>query len=194
MPIHIRGAPSPDLHAIVARHLGNPLSAPQLSPAQRENAHATDAYPVYFLGLDDLEQADDTLSATSPRVWRHLLMHQGSAIAEADVRTDGTQARVVAVHQGPRGPGTARALITAQASALVKDADFEFRMLEAPGIRLVAVWLHSSRDDLLIAVEPDLSGLPRDRPIPLREALPVLRQRVAEVRAEQEGAAGPSGA
>lgn len=194
MPIHICEAPSPDLHAIVARHLSNPLAAPQLSDAQRRNAQATDAYPVYMLGLDELARADEALSGVTPRVWRHLLVHEGTAVAEADVRTDGTQARVVAVHQGPRAPGTARALVEARALELVKAADFEFRMLEAPGIRLVAVWLHGSRGDLLIAADPDQSGLPLYQPTPLREALPVLRRRVAEVRAEQQRAPGPSGA
>lgn len=194
MPIHVPGVPLPDLHAVVARHLANPLAAPHLSPAQRRNAHATDAFPVYHVGLDELERMEEGLAPPPPRFWRHLLVHQADVVAEVDVRMDTGEPRVVAVHQGPRGPGTARALAEAQGLDLVKNGDFELRMLEAPGIFHAAVWLHGTRDDLLIPVEPDKSALPLYQPTPLGEALPVLRRRIAEVREAVQAAPGPSGA
>jgi len=194
MPIHTAGAPSPELHALVARHLSNPLAAPQLPPVKRGDVSASEPYPVYVLTLEELEAAEETMAEKTPRVWRHLLVHQGSAVGEVDVTAEEAAPRVVAVHRGPRAPGTARALETAQQSSLLGASDFELRMVEAPAIYLVALWLHAPYDDVLIALDPDKSGLPLYEPTPLEQALPVLRRRAAQVRAAQAAAPGPSGA
>ncbi|HEU4556579.1 MAG TPA: hypothetical protein VFS20_01975 [Longimicrobium sp.] len=193
MPIRT-AAPPQGTYDAVASHLGHPHTASKLLPSDGEMG-AAEPIPVYMLGLDDLAggRVPEALRDLKPLYWRHLLVRGGEPVGEADLVAGEEETRVVAVHHGPRAPGTARALAAMQSHPRVARQDYELRMLESPAIYLVSLWLHAPGDEVLVPVEPDRSGLPLHQPITLSEALPQLRQRAAEVLDAQERFPGHSG-
>jgi len=191
MAIRIPKMPNTGSHEAIARYLARPHARPVMQGIDLENVGASEPYPVYLATLDDLESG--TLPQ-QPSHWRHLLVGEEGAVGEADIATEDEGARVVALHRGPRAAGTARALEGAESLDRVQKTDYELRLLESPAIHLVAVWLHASNDETLIAVEPDQTGLPRHEPVSFDQALPRLRELAAFVRNAQTTNPGPSGA
>jgi len=184
MAFHIAAnAPNGSLEA-VTRYFSDPSSRAFLQGIELSDLGASDAYPIHVATLEDL------LSGNLPGVpdhWRHLLVQGDTAAAEADLADD--EVRVVAVYRGPRAAGTVRALD----QAALLERDYEMRMLEAPSIHLVAVWLHADGDDSLIPVEPDDTGLPLYQPIALPDALLRLREIASAVQQDAIDNPGPSG-
>ena len=76
-------------------------------------------------------------------------------MAAAEVQ-DQTPAGVAAeLTKGPFVSSTAESLRTAEALEPVQDADFELRLLRAPALNLLALWLHTSgSDDLFVPLDP----------------------------------------
>jgi hypothetical protein len=188
MAIRIPKMPQSGMNEALAKHLAQPQAIPAMRGLNLEDLGASEPYPVYFASLDDLESG--TLP-DQPGRWRQLLVTNDEAVGEADLDPDGS--RVVALHRGPRAVGTARAVDSAHKLDRVQTQDYELRLLESPGIYLVAIWLHGATDDVLIPIEPDRTGLPRHQAIPLQEALPRLRERAAFVKRAQN-TERPSGA
>jgi hypothetical protein len=188
MAIRIPKMPQSGTHEALAKHLAQPEAVPAMRGVNLDDLGASEPYPVYFASLDDLESG--TLPG-QPTRWRQLLVTEERAVGEADLDPDGP--RVVALHRGPRAGGTARAVETAHSLESVQAQDYELRLLESPGIYLVAIWLHGENDDVLIPIEPDRTGLLRHQPIALQDALPRLRERATFVKKAQN-TERPSGA
>jgi hypothetical protein len=202
MPLRFpENAPSGSIDQLESQLAGiaPPAAGPAPSAALRAAApdmQASRAYRVYTVGLNDLEQGD-LLAAASENHWRHLLLRGDEAVGEADLPADaaGAANRIIAFHSGPRAQGTLEGLRTADSLGSVQTNDYELRLLESPGIYLVALWLHrNGDDDLIIPVAPDRSGLERYRPYRPSEAAEVLQRRARNVRELQAANPGPSGA
>lgn len=190
MAIRIHSKPPSGSHDAIARYFSDSHTRPFMEGVDLENIGASDAYPVHVASLDQLASGK---LPEEPHHWRHLLVQGGGAVAEADVVSEKGEARVVAVHRGPRVVGTVKALEGAHELEAARKHDYDLRLLEGPSIHLVALWLHSKNDDVLIPIEPDLTGLEHHRAIPLKEALPALRERAAAVQKAAKDYPGPSG-
>lgn len=200
MPIRFSKSASQGNLDLIERQIQGALTDNAMPPeslrrAAPSNLQASEGYRVYTLGLDELEKGD-LLSTAKAANWRHLLLQGDDAIAEADLaETAGGEGRIVAFHGGPRAKGTLEGLKTADSLDDVRQAEYEPRVLEIPGIYFVALWLHGNgENDLVIPVEPDRSPLTNYRPYRLSEVTEALRERAREVRRQQEQNPGPSGA
>lgn len=182
-------APSGSIRAI-EEYLSHRESRPIMEGIDLENVGVTEAYPVYYASLEDLVSGN---LPKGPSHWRHVLVTRGRAVGEVDVADDEDGLNVIAIHRGPRAIGTVKALEGARELPRTKRRSYELRMLEGPAIHLVAIWLHSAKDDLLLPVEPDLTGLPHHEPIPLAEAMPALRERAAVIKQAEIDYPGDSG-
>jgi hypothetical protein len=202
MPIRFpEGAPQASLTQLERQisGTGGSEAGPRPSRAMRNAApdlQASQAYRVYTVGLNDLVQGDP-FAAAGESHWRHLLLRGQEAVGEADVSSAaaGGGERVIAFHSGPRARGTLEGLRTADSLADVQAADYELRLLEAPGIYFVGLWLHrNGADDLIIPIEPDRSGLEPYRDYSPSQISEALQARAREVRQLQAAKPGPSGA
>jgi hypothetical protein len=189
MAIRIPKMPYADSYEAIARYLERPHARPLLSDLDLENLGASDPFPVYIATLDELVAG---VLPKLPNVWRHLLVNEAGAVGEAEL-DPAEPDDVVAMHRGPRAAGTARAIEEAESFERAQRQDYELRMLESPAIHLVSVWLHGSNDDVLIPVEPDMTGLPLHQPVSHENAQSQLRQLAEFAKSSIRDNPGPSG-
>lgn len=198
MPVRLPRNPPPGATAAIAGYLQKLLGSRALPPGleglEPSSLRVTEGFRVYTLGLDDLLQ-DRPLAAAAAGRWRYFLRQADRTVAEVDLDHDPRRGppRVVAVHRGPRSEAIDEALGTAESLGPVGRRDFELRLLEAPALHFVAVWLHGEDRDLVLPMAPNRTPLRDLRPYRESELAGVLREQAAAVRASQEGAPGPSG-
>ncbi|MCW2308734.1 hypothetical protein [Rhodobium gokarnense] len=132
------------------------------------------------------------LSESRPGNWRHLVGDEGAMRAEAELAAEGSEARVVAFHEGPAAGATANGLMRAAELGEVDRGDYEARLLEVPGLHFTALWLHGD-DDIFIPIGPNMTDLKNGEPHGEKEVLEVLARRAAEVLEAQDAMPGPSG-
>ena len=115
--------------------------------------------------------------------WRYLLVQDHNAVAEAELSVRRRGARgagakaldLVALTQGPFTGATVEALAAAKELPQVARADYELRLLKAPAVYFVALWLHGTKDDILIPMGDPPGGLQKNRPYSEGEIIQALR-------------------
>jgi hypothetical protein len=158
MPIQPTQPPSDAIEAVRQSMARRRPRKPGLRPGTESvPAPASVSAPqrVFTVGLDGLagpEAIEDTAQATG---WRFLVEEGRELVAAAEVQ-DLTRAAVPAqLTEGPFVSSTADGLRAAEALAPVQEGDYELRLLRAPALNLLALWLHTSgSDDLFVPLEP----------------------------------------
>ncbi|HKS22753.1 MAG TPA: hypothetical protein VJZ76_08150 [Thermoanaerobaculia bacterium] len=114
-------------------------------------------YPLYTFALNDVIDGRP-LAAALLSAWEFLIVDGESVVAMAEIcarDADGKEDLSYATLH-PRSYATAIAETIAAAEVLpeVADTPFELRLLRAPSLSLLAIWLHRADDDLLFPVRP----------------------------------------
>jgi hypothetical protein len=110
-------------------------------------------HEVFVVGNDDLATGKGLAAARSSG-WRVLLTTGQSVTASVNLTTQGGAAKFAGIHYGPFAQGAEKGIQAAEASSAGKSQHYELRVLEAPSIQLVSLWLHGSMDDLFVPLEP----------------------------------------
>lgn len=162
------------------------------SPALRNatgKLQLTDPHQVFTLGLADLV-AGRGLEAARPSGWRYLVRDDDNVLASAEavVTARSDEYAFSAFSEGGFVPATAHALEAARALPAVNQGSFELRLLNVPGLYVMALWLHeaSGTDDLLIPLAPSPVEIPRGRPVPAARLVEELAS-----KARSAAAVGP---
>jgi hypothetical protein len=119
-------------------------------------------HPVYTLTLQDAvgQQSVDAATATA---WRYLVQDGRKAIASAEALLRGPQEveSFSRFNEGPFVRSTERAIVMAESLPDVADGTYEVRVLQAPAVYVVALWLKDRRgdQDILIPLDPAPSEL-----------------------------------
>ncbi|HEY4417054.1 MAG TPA: hypothetical protein VGO57_15295 [Verrucomicrobiae bacterium] len=110
--------------------------------------------PVYLLGL---KQVTNSLGLASARSvgWQSLILQGKNPVAAVDFDSDtsGNASKSKSYSQGAQVGSVAAALAVAEALPQVAAANYEPRLLQAPAINLLALWLHGAQD-VLIPLDP----------------------------------------
>ncbi len=111
-------------------------------------------HEVYTLGLTDI-RSRRPLDRAVPTGWRYLLHDESGAVSSAEtVVTEGGEQRFASFTRGPFVAATIDALNSSDEMAVADDEDVEPRVLNVPGLNLMALWLKSSTQDVLIPLAP----------------------------------------
>lgn len=132
-----------------------------------------DAYPVAYLTLDNIKSGN-LLGSESKVRWRQLLMY--GADVPAEIELDESE-DIIALHTGEVKKGLKTALDYAEN---LPDS-YEAKVLTAPALRFIALWLHNDSQDLLIPYPPDRTGFERYKPVSVEQVLKVLQSKAEQV-------------
>ena len=168
----VKPEPPQDAQKIADGGLAHSISSdPKLFP----NLHPEDLsliapLPIYLTGKEKFAQGELLSSAKSAQ-WAYIVMHEGKAVGEVDLRTAseaGAPIKPPFVASVSNASTYANALLEAlhQAEQLsqVKKTDYEARILGAPFISLHALWLHGKTDDILIPFFKTPRGITAGQP------------------------------
>jgi hypothetical protein len=179
MPLTTAKGPAGGTRA-VQNALGRILPQPAGFMARAAAAGAEDMalsvpHPVYDVGLDDIERGRLT-SAAKLTGWRYLLVGGEEAVAAAEVASaDGTAVRFSHFNEGPFVGSTVEGLTAAERLPEVKSGNYEVRLLRAPALYLIALWLHGTREDLFLPLPPAPTGVEALRKYGEKDLLAALR-------------------
>lgn len=132
-----------------------------------------DAYKVVYLSLKDIA-AGRLLAAAQSSAWRHLLTYGGQSHGELELDASDEP---VALHEGPAKDGLPLALATANGLA----GDYEARVIEAPPLRFIGLWLHDDARDWIIPFAPNLTALSNYVAVTEGDVLAVLQPMAADI-------------
>jgi hypothetical protein len=177
MPIIMRNAPrhaasvlaSNVTELLRAKHTPHSMKA----GVQAEELRHSDAHPVYVATLDNLA-AGKLLAAARQTGWRYLLAHNDEVVAEAELhsargaakstkRAKSEELSFAGLTHGPFTGATVDGLHAAERLPQVEKADYELRLLKVPAVYLVALWLHGSKEDLLLPLGQPPAGLRKNK-------------------------------
>jgi hypothetical protein len=155
------------------------------------------AHQVYSLGLEDIV-GGRTLGDARPTGWRVLVFTGREALASVEFEatataTGGGPAATgdPSVNYGPFVRATVDAFATAEQHPEVIAQDYEARLLEVPGLYLMALWLRGDRDSLYLPMSPAPSSLSTERLYREREfrqeLVPMAKLRLAQRDLPPEG-------
>jgi hypothetical protein len=150
--------------------------------------------PLYHLGLDRI--VDRTgLAAAQPIGWRAMVSVQGreAAFADVDERPEGPEVRQMTY--GPVVSGLLEAGRGLLEEGGAPEVEYDERVVQAPGIYLTAIWLHSDSypaADVLIPTSPVPIGVEAGRRYSEEELLAAVRD-LAETRMRDDGRAPGAG-
>jgi hypothetical protein len=137
--------------AMLARHmtsLRGMAEAAGVGPLDFAGEHR-----VYVAGLGDAV-SQDILEKARPIGWRYFILSGDRLVATAQVsgRT-GSDLSFSHVNYGGMASATAQALALAEERGQIEEG-VDVRVLEIPGLYLVALWLKAKRLDVLIPLDP----------------------------------------
>ena len=178
MPIVTRPAPRGG-EAVLAANVTDILRERRVPHGMKTEMHPEDVshsepHPVYVAGLDDL--ADGKLLAAAKQTgWRYLLVHGDAAVGEAELSAEtraprgaksgrSKEPQFLGLTHGPFAAATIDALHAAERLPQIEKADYELRLLKVPAVYLVALWLHSGSEDILIPLGQPPAKLKKNRP------------------------------
>jgi hypothetical protein len=110
---------------------------------------------VYQLDVADIQQGKDLDSAR--RVgWRFLILDGEKTVAAVELIDFFGRLEFSQLEEGPFAEATREALRLVENTVAVENGDFEFRLLRAPGVYVVAVWLKDLRrnNDIFVPLAP----------------------------------------
>lgn len=133
------------------------LRLPGLASAAPDTLQLTAPHPVYNLDLDELAERRG-LAAARLTGWRFLITAGSSVLAAAEVAADGTTGagEFSHINAGPFVDATTRAQAIAEQLPEVTAGRYELRLLRAPGLYVMALWLKDLRGehDLVLPMAP----------------------------------------
>lgn len=127
--------------------------------------HPSTPHRVYTLALDALA-AGRELNAVQESGFRMLLTDGNEVLATVNMRqtTVGGGVEFQSVSQnGPYVEGVDQAIRFAESAAATVSPSYEIRLLQIPGLYIIAIWLHGSADELFIPVNPAPAPLQSNR-------------------------------
>jgi hypothetical protein len=128
---------------------------------------------VYVLGLDDVSQ--DALATARQVGWRYTVYCEGQPIVAAEVRAPAGEAiKFSHINQGQFVEATVAAMKQAESLEEVAESDYEARFLKIPALYVIALWLHSDTDDVLIPMPPTFDTLTPNEPYSAEEFFEIL--------------------
>ena len=161
-------------------------------PARPPSASVTAPQRVYTVGLEALAARESVERTAEPTGWRFLVEEPEQPLVAAEVQ-DLTRAAVPAqVTEGAYVHSTADALRAAEALDVVREGDFELRLLRVPALYLVALWLQApDRDDVFVPLAPAPSPFEAGRPYSEPEFAGAAAALAREALARVQGAERP---
>jgi hypothetical protein len=137
---------------------------------------ATAPLLVYFLGLDDLARGRG-VSAAWPTSWRYILLEgdRPHAAAEVAISDYGVVEGFSHLDKGPFVESLVAGVAFAERLEADQGGDFEARLLSAPSLYLVALWLHGE-SDLFVPLDPAPDGLDPERAYTEEQLFSSLRE------------------
>lgn len=184
MAIRYHIPPARSLHAL--RMAGNQLR-PALSPTLRTLGRVfpidrtTDepveqAFPVYFLGLDQIVERRRGLRGARQIGWRYLIDDELSATVL--VERDRDRHNFGSFTRGRLPAALARQIIELHENPRLQQRTVEPSLLEIPALRVTALWLRDTdqnpANDLLLTILSDQRALPEGKLLTADEFLAVL--------------------
>jgi hypothetical protein len=172
MPLQLPGPPN-GVHDKVRSRLHafadtSKFSTKALRKARKEDLDVSTPHQVFVMGLNDITSGG-RLETAQPVGWRYLIEESGQLIASAETSSapDGTE-EVSAFTEGPFVAATDKAVKAIRKLPKLEAAGYELRLLRIPALYVMALWLHSLVDDLLIPLEPSPIGK-AGKPMPAAE-------------------------
>jgi len=149
--------------AIERSQAGDPNSLSAISdPSQAELATAS-AQPLYGLDLPRLVQGKPFDAAAIHLGERYLLWRNQNPIGSAEIREVLGRPLRASLFFGPAARNTEAALEAAEKLPIVREHDYEVRLLTISGLYLMALWLKAKKSplvkDLIVPVAPAPEGL-----------------------------------
>lgn len=162
MPLHLPNPPSgaPDHVKSKLRTFADhaAFTTKALRGARADRLDVSTPHQIFALELDDITGGGG-LDRAQPVGWRYLIESEGQVIASAETMPapDGTQ-QVAQFTEGPFVDATDKAVKTIRKLPKLEAAGFELRLLRIPALYLMALWLHSPTEDLLVPLQPSPIG------------------------------------
>jgi hypothetical protein len=161
MPLHLPSSPSNarDLIAQAISRLSMAGGAADAVAAVEDPSRLNAAlqHQVYTLGATDIAQGRN-LSQARLVAWRFLIQYGQKTIAavEFSCNSQGGNLRFSSLDTGLFAQATRDAAAQAEALDVVKNGEYEFRVLRVPSVYVMAVWLKNlqGRDDVVIPIDP----------------------------------------
>jgi hypothetical protein len=142
--------------------------------------------PVYRLHVSTALAESDALAGAEQIGWRYLLERGPEDVSYADVFLEDGVTRFSSISRNRNARTLLDAAHRAAAFAADVPGDCEFRILEAPGSRMSAVWLHCDPPHFI----PYIDGTPRKRALLQMLSWPEFR---SELLRRLQPKAGPDG-
>ncbi len=113
---------------------------------------AGEPHRVYYIPPREMLRSR-SLDTARALAWRMSHMAGGMPFStEVDLFANPRNEQITMVNRGPYAGAPSRQIPQLLASAT--EGDFELRMLRIPEIKLMAIWLHSPRLDIVVPVAP----------------------------------------
>lgn len=166
-------APKPPQQALDAVHttfLDLSRSRAFRTPALRNatgTLQLTEPHQVFTLGLTDLA-AGKGLDAAKPTGWRYLVQEGDNVLASAETVAGPRGEQVFSAFNESRFvASSAKAIRAVRESPAVAQGGFELRLLNVPGLYVLALWLHGAqgKGDLLVPLAPSPVETPAGKPV-----------------------------
>ncbi|MDN5940004.1 MAG: hypothetical protein L0H83_15270 [Salinisphaera sp.] len=166
-------APKPPQQALDAVHsifLESSRNRAFRTPALRNATGAlqlSEPHQVFTLGLTDLA-AGKGLDAAKPTGWRYLVQEGDNVLASAETVAGPRGEQVFsAFNEGRFVASIASAIRVVREIPEVEQGGFELRLLNVPGLYVLALWLHGAqgKGDLLVPLAPSPVEIPAGKPI-----------------------------
>jgi hypothetical protein len=137
--------------------------ASRLPPGNAVFLQVARPHPLFTASLPAFVQGE-ILSTARWSAWQYLILSGESAVASAELRIaeDGSLV-FAALHDGPQPAELVAAIARAEQMPAVIAGHYELRILRAPALSIVALWLHGGADDLLFPLAPAPGGVDTDR-------------------------------
>jgi hypothetical protein len=165
------------LHALAE---SGKFTSKALKGARKEQLDVSTPHQVFTMGLDDITGAGG-LDRAQAAGWRYLVEDGGQPIASAEttVAQDGTE-EVAQINEGPFAAATDKAVKIIRKLPKLQARGYELRLLRIPAVYLMALWLHSAEEDLLVPLEPSPIGK-EGKAVPAQEFFSDLAERISAV-------------
>ncbi|HEX2831567.1 MAG TPA: hypothetical protein VHW00_01050 [Thermoanaerobaculia bacterium] len=111
-------------------------------------------YPIYTARLSSL-LAGTFLKSAQVTSWQYVIVNAGRVLAE--VAAAGLE--FSSLQNGPVADALLDAIRAAENLELTRTKDYELRILRAPELYLLAVWLYSAAESWLLPIRPAPVGL-----------------------------------
>ena len=144
-------------------------------------------HQVFTLGLSDLA-AGKGLDAAKPTGWRYLVQEGDNVLASAETVVGPRGEQVFsAFNEGRFVDSSAKAMRAVREFPEVGQGGFELRLLNVPGLYVLALWLHETqgKGDFLVPLAPSPVETPAGKPVP---AAALLKELAAKAQAPIEAA------